>query len=59
MADITRRGTTLADKLVSLEKIKNNTVPTADHFCGLVVRVPGYRCRGPCLCSDASGTSEK
>jgi hypothetical protein len=30
-----------------------------DHLCGLVVRVPGYRSRGPGSIADAARFSEK
>jgi hypothetical protein len=51
---------TVSDKFVEKDEIYfifNTLYP--DHLCGQVVRVPGYRPRGPGLISGATRFSEK
>jgi hypothetical protein len=44
---------------VGLERGPLGLVSTIDRLCGLVVRVPGYRSRGPGSIAGANRFSEK
>jgi hypothetical protein len=44
---------------VGLERGPVSLVSTIDRLCGLVVRVPGYRSRGPGLIFGATRFSEE
>jgi hypothetical protein len=51
-------GTLTFFKIVHLYRHKNDSSAVADRLCGLVVRVPDYRSRGPGSIADATTFSE-
>jgi hypothetical protein len=44
---------------LEISRYKNVNKVSLDPLCGLVVRVPGYRIRGPCSIPGATRFSEK